>query len=277
MDREKTLHIKNDIQCPAVKGQGIFVLAMVGSGFPNAKARQAIRDTWLQSSHPIANVTVKRIFVFGTTTNRTLQKLVSDESIAHQDIIQGDFKDAYDNLTLKTMFMIEWAHEHCKVADYVLKLDDDAYVNMKTLPEYLLHNPLRRTFLGYYLTGIRPQRSRVMKWFVPKTVYPGTVYPDFVAGWAYALSCDMLSELIQASKTMPYLRLEDIYLTGLVRDKIGAKTRVNYGFQARLNLSDVQSVRTFFAVHFVTVQDHYRFWRKQQEIAGAPQHAMSQR
>ena len=47
--------------------------------------------------------------------------------------MQGNFVDSYNNLTLKTISMLEWAERHCSRVPFVLKTDDDMYIHMPQL------------------------------------------------------------------------------------------------------------------------------------------------
>jgi len=51
--------------------------------------------------------------------------------------IQVNFEDSYRNLTLKAMSALAWIGKYCNRTRYVLKTDDDAYVNMRALLKHL--------------------------------------------------------------------------------------------------------------------------------------------
>ncbi len=55
-----------------------------------------------------------------------------------------DILDSYRNLTLKHMLAYEWTIEHCPEVDFVLKVDDDTFVDTIHLPNYLKINDLGR-------------------------------------------------------------------------------------------------------------------------------------
>ena len=48
------------------------------------------------------------------------------------------FQDTYHNLTLKTIMGLKWMSIFCPQAQYVLKTDDDIYVNVDLLHRSLL-------------------------------------------------------------------------------------------------------------------------------------------
>ncbi|XP_013407745.1 beta-1,3-galactosyltransferase 5 [Lingula anatina] len=239
----------------------IHVLVMICSAARNFAARDAIRKTWL-SEHALRpnHTSIHKVFIIGNAYNKSLHGLLQIESTKHRDIVQGNFLDTYNNLTLKSIFALQWASQYCNQADFIIKGDDDAYININNLVRYAVDKHLKNTFLGYCLTGIRPERNPVSKWYVPRSIFPGNSYPPFVAGWAYVMPGHLLIPLYNATRTLPFLHLEDIFITGLCGGKLGARHRGHPGFQARLNMSDTHMLKSFFAVHFVTVEDHYRFW-----------------
>ncbi|NWI21742.1 B3GT4 galactosyltransferase, partial [Crypturellus soui] len=71
------------------------------------------------------------------------------EAAAHGDLLQGPFADTYRNLTRKTLLLLAWAAARCPGARYVLKADDDVYVNVPALLAHVaaLGHP-RRLYLG---------------------------------------------------------------------------------------------------------------------------------
>ena len=51
--------------------------------------------------------------------------------------MQEDFVDSYHNLTHKGVAALRWIDAHCRHAIFVLKTDDDIFINMFTLIRYL--------------------------------------------------------------------------------------------------------------------------------------------
>ena len=57
-----------------------------------------------------------------------VQASIEKEAAVHGDILQEDYIDTYENLTLKSISMIRWVSQNCPNARYVAKIDDDNYV-----------------------------------------------------------------------------------------------------------------------------------------------------
>ena len=49
------------------------------------------------------------------------------------DIVQGGFIDAYSNMTYKNIFGKLWVSEFCPQAKFVIKSDDDMFIDMFAL------------------------------------------------------------------------------------------------------------------------------------------------
>ncbi|NXY85343.1 B3GT2 galactosyltransferase, partial [Alcedo cyanopectus] len=96
-----------------------------------------------------------------------LRLALEEESGAHHDILQQDFLDTYNNLTLKTLMGLEWVAKHCPGASYVLKADSDVFLNLPYLIRRLLVPPRPRLATGHVYRNTAPLRSRAYKWYVP--------------------------------------------------------------------------------------------------------------
>jgi len=62
---------------------------------------------------------------------------------------------------------------------------------------------------------------RTWKWAVERETWPDEYFPNFCSGVAYIMSTDVAVLLHRASYNVPFLWLEDVYLTGVVAGKLG--------------------------------------------------------
>ena len=58
------------------------------------------------------------------------QDSIRNESLVHGDIVQGNFLDSYKNLTYKTVMGHMWVSRFCRQAEFVMKADDDIYLDL---------------------------------------------------------------------------------------------------------------------------------------------------
>ncbi|CAL4058828.1 unnamed protein product [Meganyctiphanes norvegica] len=113
---------------------GVEVLVGIPSAPGNLKARNAVRDSWAKHLPPKWTI----FFVLGATRNTEIQNAIIEESTQYGDVYQAThFQDSYQNLTLKTLLMLQWSHQHCQKAQHILKIDDDVFLNAPKFGEYL--------------------------------------------------------------------------------------------------------------------------------------------
>ncbi|KAM7287602.1 beta-1,3-galactosyltransferase 5 [Ixodes scapularis] len=209
-------------------GSKILVLIAVMTASGNFNQRRAIRDTWGKES---LHRGFKLVFLLGLPRYDVLQRSILAEDSLHADIVQGNFTDCYRNLTFKSVMMVRWASASCPGAEFVLKIDDDVLLNVWDFAPTLsaLHG-VDRTIWGLLAQRWTPERNPRSKWYVSWGMYQNATYPDFLTGPSYLLSGDSVPLLARASDSVPYLYLEDVFLTGLVAEKAGVRRVHNDGF-----------------------------------------------
>ncbi len=194
-----------------------FLVLLISVEPKNTDARDAIRQTWANES---VGGGLVRLFFIGlnedTQKNGSkLQHTIDDESHRYHDIIQQDYRDTYNNLTLKTLMGMYWITKYCPEAKYVMKTDSDMFVNTEYLIEKLLKPKGQLTqkyFTGLNMLDLSPNRNKESKWYMPPEVYPGKRYPTFCSGTGYVFSGDVARRIYVASLTIPRLHLEDVYV-----------------------------------------------------------------
>ena len=55
---------------------------------------------------------------------------IEHENQLYGDLVQGDFLDTYRNLTYKTVLGHMWVSNFCNQAEFVVKTDDEIYVDL---------------------------------------------------------------------------------------------------------------------------------------------------
>uniref|UniRef100_A0A8B9TKG4 Hexosyltransferase n=1 Tax=Anas platyrhynchos TaxID=8839 RepID=A0A8B9TKG4_ANAPL len=176
-----------------------FLVLLVATEPADTAGRAAIRQTWGNESS-VPGVSILRLFLTGVhpVFGAPLRRVLEEESALHRDILQQDFLDTYNNLTLKTLMGMEWVSRHCPGAAYVVKADRDVFLNLAYLVGRLLQPqlPPKRDFMtGYVYRDTGPLRSKAYKWYVPRQVYPNDTYPPYCGGPAYVLSGDLAAKV----------------------------------------------------------------------------------
>ncbi|XP_075132173.1 beta-1,3-galactosyltransferase 2-like [Leptodactylus fuscus] len=246
------------------KNRKPFLVIMVLGECHDIESRNTIRDTWGNES--IYDVDVVRIFLVGlprVAPDRT-QLLLKEESEAFGDIIQQDFMDTYYNLTLKTLMGMEWVVKFCSSASYVIKIDNDMFLNV----DYLVHQflqpdlPVRENyFTGVIVANTGPLRSKAYKWYVPEEIYPNKTYPPYCAGPGYVLSVDMAKKIYDVAQEIRVIPMEDAFMGICLYELHLAPTKplggIFNGF--RINY-DVCRFKKLATVHHYSGQELRNVW-----------------
>ncbi|XP_052080726.1 beta-1,3-galactosyltransferase 5-like [Mytilus californianus] len=205
----------------------ILLAILIFSNPSNIERRQVIRETWLSD----IKSSIRYVFVVARNTNSDHKKELQEEIDEHKDIVQFDFIDSYKNLTFKTVSSFKWIIAVCPRASYVLKIDDDMWLNKKALTSVLEHGAVKGSIGGNCHRGEPPIRDPGNKYYIPWSSYPYGIYPPFCSGTAYVVDFQVMKGIVNVSKDVPYFPLEDIYVA-LCMTKLKAKVINLYGFNS---------------------------------------------
>ncbi|EFX74702.1 hypothetical protein DAPPUDRAFT_56803 [Daphnia pulex] len=166
-------------------------------------------------------------FFLGQTRNDSIQKRIEEESQKHGDIVQIEMDDSYRNLTLKGIAVLNWVRQHCAKVDLVFKVDDDVYVNVHNLVHFVRSNyQSNNSVFGHAWGETYPHRYKDSKYYISLEEYPWSNYPyNWLSGPAYFMHASVVIPLLAASQTTPLHPFEDVFLTGMCREKAGVKIR----------------------------------------------------
>ncbi|XP_061165187.1 beta-1,3-galactosyltransferase 1-like [Saccostrea echinata] len=213
--------ILNNVDICQSGNSSIKVIVLIATVHVNTEKRKAIRETWLSQFRENTGQ-VRYAFLLGMTSDKTLQVALETESATYRDIIQEDFVDSYNNLTLKTMMAFRWATTSCQKAEFIMKTDDDMFVNLNSLMVVVdkHKNILQRSVGGYCVQSANPVRDKGSKWYVSLAMYPHAKYHGYCSGTGYVTSMAVAKKVFDISKHIPFFHLEDIYV-GLCLNKLG--------------------------------------------------------
>lgn len=148
--------------------------------------------------------------------------MIRNESVAYNDILMIDTLDNYKNLLYKHLSLINWLNDYCESALFVVKLDDDVFVNIKSLSKHLLEKfSLTQTRRDKFLycnvhENALPQRINSSKWYVDYESYPFDWYPRYCEGFAYITNINTIKLMHEQSQKIPRFWIDDVYFTGLL-------------------------------------------------------------
>lgn len=190
------LHSTTLMPTASPKTPGLKLLVLVISAVKNQNRRDAIRHTWAQ-----ANGDVHTLFV----TSR--DPFLNAEKLVHNDILEVDVLDEYRLLSRK---LLESFKSVSNVNfDYLLKCDDDSFVNIPKVINELEHAPKNKFYWGYFDGNAHIKRAG--KWKETEWILCDRYLP-YALGGGYVLSKDLINYIVHNRDYLRYVSITDINL-----------------------------------------------------------------
>lgn len=194
----------------------VFLLMVIKSVATQYDRREAIRKTWGKEQMADGK-RVRTLFLLGQSANQEErqhhQKLVEFENQIYGDILQWDFEDTFFNLTLKETHFLKWFHVHCHNVRYIFKGDDDIYVSVSNMIEFLaLGDYGKDLFVGDVIFKAKPIRKKESKYYIPEALYNKTYYPPYAGGGGFIMDASLARRLYWVANTMELYPIDDVYL-----------------------------------------------------------------
>ncbi|XP_078496949.1 beta-1,3-galactosyltransferase 9 [Lissotriton helveticus] len=199
----------------------ILLLTIISSSPENQTKRDHIRQTWANVTQ-VKGYTVITRFALGKPKSETVQLEIIKESEEYRDIIQGSFEDSTQNQTLKVIMSMQWTVAFCPNARFLLKVEEDIFVNLMSLVDYLMH--LRThpedIYIGRVVHQEVPIRNPGRPDFVSFSFFPEKYYPDYCSGAAFIISQDVARKVYIASEDVPTQVPPDVFV-GMCAKSVG--------------------------------------------------------
>ena len=252
LTKEETLPHKTYLISRERCTQKLFLLIMVPTQPSFFDRRSVIRETW--GTDPSTKTRWRTVFLLGQAANDSIQnEYLKVEEIMHGDIVRGAQTEDFNNLTLKMQMGLEWASKYCDF-QYLLKADDDVFVNPYLLMDYLRKpdTPKTKLYTGMCQYGKNPFRG-TGNYSVTVEDYNRTTYPDFCSSPAYLLSSDMVHKLVEMfDVSKKPFKMEDVYIGQLV-EKMGDVKSINHS-SFRYSTGNCSLSPVTFTQHRVSVE-----------------------
>ncbi|XP_049880134.1 beta-1,3-galactosyltransferase 5-like [Pectinophora gossypiella] len=240
------------------------VVVLVASAPSRLDHREAIRRTW--------GSRLPTYFIMGLDGDINDEQLVDNyvEAKQYSDLVVFDFREHYQNLTLKTGLMLQWTLNRCPQARFLYKTDDDMLVNPWVLKD-VLRDRGDAKMLGYVYNNSLLHRDEHNKWYLPRWLCSEDVIPQYMTGPGYLISGEYLRAILQAANKVPLHNLEDVYFTYNVAKKT---LHLTLSHDSRLSPFRPWSSWLPFgchnwryaSIHSVTPQEILRIWTSIQPI-----------
>ncbi|KAK0403764.1 hypothetical protein QR680_017114 [Steinernema hermaphroditum] len=217
--------VRSSRGAPMVPKYLILVLSKRG----NVERRQAIRETWAKTYRE--NFGWKTRFVVGRDAT---EGALGDEHLG--DVLEVNVIESYLSLVdkLQKAFGIVLDSEKFQ---YVIKVDDDVYLNLRPFLEAEDSDPPKGNILGHAIFGSMASTDPVDKYFSEAHASQKAEFPSFASGTGYLMSKETLAAIVRRWYCRSQLGMH------LVDDR-------HFGFQRRLVLPC--NVRQFAVVHNLT-------------------------
>eukprot|EP00117_Sycon_ciliatum_P038217 scpid63327/ scgid28443/ Beta-1,3-galactosyltransferase 1; UDP-Gal:betaGlcNAc beta 1,3-galactosyltransferase-I; UDP-galactose:beta-N-acetyl-glucosamine-beta-1,3-galactosyltransferase 1 &gt; Beta-1,3-galactosyltransferase 1; UDP-galactose:beta-N-acetyl-glucosamine-beta-1,3-galactosyltransferase 1 &gt; Beta-1,3-galactosyltransferase 1; UDP-galactose:beta-N-acetyl-glucosamine-beta-1,3-galactosyltransferase 1 &gt; Beta-1,3-galactosyltransferase 1; UDP-galactose:beta-N-acetyl-glucosamine-beta-1,3-gala len=246
----------------------VSILIMVKSGPAYFQERALLRSLWFNKCataglwHPSrmmkieeqngpSQAAVKCLFMTGRSTNATITEKLQHESLKNNDMVVGPFWDSYDKMLGKTLWSLYWSRLRSERFDYVMLVDDDAYVVFRYLIPWLNGQERTRFYAGHeHLSTyiIYCEKHPKSKNCVGSDKLKGlSEYPRFPSGFAYIMSHDVVEDglhqaLLRISEGLPG-NVEDAMVSLLVKST-GVQLKHTPGFVNWFDLAGCPSNST---------------------------------
>ncbi|XP_042337944.1 UDP-GlcNAc:betaGal beta-1,3-N-acetylglucosaminyltransferase 7 [Plectropomus leopardus] len=194
----------------------IYLLMVIKSIATQHDRREVIRKTW-GKEWVVDGKRIKTLFLLGKSSSEeegaNHQKLVEYEDYIYGDILQWDFLDSFFNLTLKETHFLKWFHTYCPRVRYIFKGDDDVFVNVENIIEYLeSSNHTKNLLVGDVILKAKPIRKNVSKYYIPEVLYNKTYYPPYAGGGGFLMDGSLARRLHWAADTLELYPIDDVFL-----------------------------------------------------------------
>ncbi|XP_005098538.1 beta-1,3-galactosyltransferase 1 [Aplysia californica] len=261
----------NDEPMPQCKWQTLFRL-LVATSVQNKDRRDRIRETWCNpKAFGFPKHSWHCIFLVGQAKSEKLKSELYKESSQHQDMLVGNYVDTYRNLTLKIIHGFNWSINFCPSA-YVVKTDDDCFVNAGLLHRFLLYH--NQKTIDLYVGSVVQDREKLrvvrgdQKWSVPYSDYPEKYYPPYASGIGYVMSSDVAKRLVSGSMYIKPFANEDAYV-GVVLSRIGVQFTSSSRFMLSSGGLSLCNFMYVLMLHDVSVERQRELMKK---ALAAPEH-----
>jgi len=201
-----------------------FILIYVFVAVASFEKRDVIRRTWANKSLGPIQVA----FIIGKSSILSINERAEKEHKEFNDLLQGNFIDAYRNLSYKSLIAWKWIiSSECSQAKYIVKMDDDLVLNtfnlirflndeIKFFPNVNFSIPLKSTFFCEVITMF-PIRDVRSKYYVTDKEYNRQLYgidhySNYCNGPSILMTSDLIKQLYEKSFDIKVFWIDDVFV-----------------------------------------------------------------
>ena len=159
--------------------KSMHLLITIKSSCQNIERRNAIRETWGNSdwNRKHTKFDSKLVFLLAACESTELEESVRVEDKNYNDLVQWDFQDSFQNLTVKECLFLQFVKNNVSEVTHIFKGDDDVFVNPVAIGNLIDKQPdLDDVFMGSVLCSSPRITNMRSKYFVPVSLWPAELY-----------------------------------------------------------------------------------------------------
>ncbi|GFY54080.1 hexosyltransferase [Trichonephila inaurata madagascariensis] len=234
---------------------------------------KVIRETW---GHPSVTRPLGFTVAYGIGKDPSFQRPIDWEAETFGDIYQLRLQDDYKALPQKVLSLLEMSSSACGKLPFVVKTDDDVFINvyaLRDLLEDIKDRTEEKNFWCLVWEGMPVIRTNHSKWYITKEKYSDSAYPNYCSGSAYIINSVVLDALLeQSNHTVPLVPAEDVHVTGILARQAGVghvQISSRYAFKST-NEDKIADGQTIFAHLGPGAEDRgeqlwtYLVWKRKQ-------------
>lgn len=150
--------------CEDVEPNTRSVFIAVNSIADYVNERNEIRQTWPKNVKVVQNTgllgMIRYGFFVGLPESNATQAQIEKESETYGDMIQVDVSDSYID-AMKMAGLLNWLNNNCANVDFVFKMNDYMFVDVRNLAQFVRSNfKSVNTLYGDQSPLVQPRRSR---------------------------------------------------------------------------------------------------------------------
>ncbi|XP_076042123.1 uncharacterized protein LOC143026019 [Oratosquilla oratoria] len=198
------------------------IIGYINSNISAVTKRNMTRMTWanrnLLKEH---NIDMAVVFIVGKPKNEEEDRIVQEESQRYGDLVQGNFYNE-KFLSDKILSAMVWISRHCSSVPWTLHADDDVLVDPFLLKAKITEIQTVGVVDHFYCHIFNnTQVAREGEWRVAPENFSKEVYPTYCSGSMWFVPTPVVPRLLEASRTVDYVWVDDVYLTGIVAEEAG--------------------------------------------------------
>ena len=150
-------------------------------------------------------------FVIETSLNNATRTFIELEREQYGDIIQVGMIRGYIQLTGKVIGGFNWTNNHCSRARYIVKMDEDSYVDITALSAVISVIPPNVGLFGQCGEGNDNKTAEVNNHMLLVLKLPATAAP-YCYGSGYVITQKASAEVVRMSRGITPIYLDDLYV-----------------------------------------------------------------